>query len=92
MAPKRFHLLGRLRRAISKVKFLLSFELRRWFRSPDAGGGRQQFRLENRPGSSSGLLDCALPRTMSRAMSGMSAASDDIDQRAEDFIERFSSS
>ncbi|PKA47205.1 hypothetical protein AXF42_Ash017150 [Apostasia shenzhenica] len=48
MAPKRFYLLGRLHRVISKVRFFLSFELRRWFLSLDAEGGRQQFRFKNR--------------------------------------------
>ncbi|PKA52416.1 hypothetical protein AXF42_Ash019800 [Apostasia shenzhenica] len=49
MAPKRFHLLGRLRRVILKMRFLLSFEPRRWFLSPNVRGDRQQFRLKNQP-------------------------------------------
>ncbi|PKA51407.1 hypothetical protein AXF42_Ash002772 [Apostasia shenzhenica] len=121
MALKRSRLVGRLRQAISKVRFLLSFNLRRWLLS-SAASSRRRHSLENRP-RSPGLLDLTSPdeygyylwdpappppRTLSppspatasppqvlvksmspRSASVSPASSDDINQRAEEFIERF---
>ncbi|KAL0916689.1 hypothetical protein M5K25_014218 [Dendrobium thyrsiflorum] len=119
MAPSSLHLLSRLRQTITKVRFLLSFNLRQWLLSSTATASRRRrLSLDSQP-LSPGLLDATdelsyywfdpvisspppptkpsssisqpLTRTISRAMSGSSAASstDDINQRADDFIENF---
>ncbi|XP_020578758.1 uncharacterized protein LOC110023609 [Phalaenopsis equestris] len=117
MAPSNLRLLNRLRKAITKVRFLLSFNLRQWLLFPtSAPSSHRLLSLDNQP-PSPGLLDVAgefsyylfdplssspptrpsssgskpLRRTISRAVSGSSNASsiDDIDQRAENFIENF---
>ncbi|XP_073118053.1 uncharacterized protein [Elaeis guineensis] len=57
MAVKKSRFLGRLRRAIQKVKFLLSFNTSRWFLSSLLGSpaGPRRLSLKGQPG----LLDCA---------------------------------
>ncbi|KAI0504669.1 hypothetical protein KFK09_015621 [Dendrobium nobile] len=119
MAPSSLHLLSRLRQTITKVRFLLSFNLRQWLLSSTATASRRRLSLDSQP-LSPGILDATdehsyywpfdpvisspppptkpsnsisqpLTRTISRGMSASSTASstDDINQRADDFIENF---
>ncbi|KAL0903321.1 hypothetical protein M5K25_027692 [Dendrobium thyrsiflorum] len=123
-----FHLLRRFKRGVAKVRFLLSFNLRRWLLSSTSS--HRRLALDSRP-SSPGLLDLtdvadelgyylfgsisppkspssslsqngssssppplrtpSLPllRSMTRVTSISSASSDDINLRAEQFIENF---
>ncbi|KAI0511164.1 hypothetical protein KFK09_011789 [Dendrobium nobile] len=128
MSSDGFHLLRRFKRGVAKVRFLLSFNLRRWLLSSTPS--HRRFALDSRP-SSPGLLDLTdvadelgyylfgstsppkrpssslsmngssssppplrtpsppLLRSMSRVTSISSASSDDINLKAEQFIENF---
>ncbi|KAG0472000.1 hypothetical protein HPP92_016546 [Vanilla planifolia] len=86
--------ISRLRRAIRKLRFFITFNLRRWLLSSSSSLDRRRLSLPSSPRSSglflcSGEELCSPPRVMTRTISGLSASSDDIDKRAEDFIERF---
>ncbi|XP_065039464.1 uncharacterized protein LOC135673986 [Musa acuminata AAA Group] len=104
---KRIPLLGLLRRAIQKVRFLLSFDATRWMASSLKRSPLVSRRLSFTARPS--LLDCtdddgyeagsSSSRTLSRTVSlssspasrSLSGASsdDDINQRADRFIENF---
>ncbi|KAG0470712.1 hypothetical protein HPP92_017412 [Vanilla planifolia] len=142
MVLGRFQVLGRLQRAIAKVRFLVSFNLRQWLLSSSVASSHRRLSLDSQP-HPAGILDATdigdelssyffgtgspptrpssslsksggspvpqspllrtvsppllrtvtppLLRTISRAVSGssVSSASDDINQRADEFIENF---
>ncbi|XP_068652670.1 uncharacterized protein [Aristolochia californica] len=85
--------LSRLRRAIRKVRFLLSFNIHRWRVGSMVGTySRRQLSF----GDPQGLLDCADDdvqvedlRTGSPPLALQRTISDDIDKKAEAFIENF---
>ncbi|KAK8954725.1 hypothetical protein KSP39_PZI001985 [Platanthera zijinensis] len=123
MAPSRLHLLSRFRKAVAKVRFVLSFNLRRWILSSTAAAtSHRGLSFDSQLSLPPGLLDATdefsnlfdsdlsqpprprrsvskggidsgspvLLRTISRAVSGLPAtSSDDINQRADDFIHNF---
>ncbi|KAI3472441.1 hypothetical protein Pfo_029561 [Paulownia fortunei] len=78
MAVDRWLLLGRLKRAVKKIKFLLNFNVNRWKLASIIGASSSKRRLSfnDRPG----LRAC---RTISYP------SEDDIDKRADAFIANF---
>ncbi|KAJ8504472.1 hypothetical protein OPV22_005358 [Ensete ventricosum] len=89
---KRIPLLSLLRRAIQKVRFLLSFDATRWMASSLNRSPLVSRRLSFTAGPS--LLDCTdddgyeAGSSSSRSLNGASS-DDDINQRADRFIENF---
>ncbi|XP_058068563.1 uncharacterized protein LOC131217643 [Magnolia sinica] len=88
-------LLRRLKKAIQKVRFLLSFHVHKW-RLPSMidSSSRRQLSFNNAPG----LIDCTADVDVEDCEMGLSPspiqrtrsdASDDIDRRAEMFIANF---
>lgn len=57
MSSGRVHVQGRLRRAVHKIKFFISFNARRWFLSSMASSSVRQSKL-NFKSNCNGLLDC----------------------------------
>lgn len=100
MSNEKWALLGRLRRAVKKVKFLLNLSFNKWQLASVVGASRRAISFNDRPGlraltddltimdrdddsgSSSGRR--RIERTTSYPSDG-----DDIDKRAEIFINNF---
>ncbi|KAJ8751078.1 hypothetical protein K2173_016259 [Erythroxylum novogranatense] len=89
-------LLARLRRVVNKVKILLSFEMNRWRLASMIGvySRRYRFSFNDRPGLRACTDDVessensvSSPYALRRTISYQSE--DDIDKRAETFIENF---
>ncbi|KAL3841033.1 hypothetical protein ACJIZ3_025624 [Penstemon smallii] len=95
MALDRWLLIGRLKRAVKKIKFLLDFNVNRWKLASMIGASSSKRRLSfnERPGLSSCIEDSdssngqdsarGLQRTISYP------SEDDIDKRADAFIANF---
>eukprot|EP00268_Persea_americana_P046296 TRINITY_DN47688_c0_g1_i1.p1 TRINITY_DN47688_c0_g1~~TRINITY_DN47688_c0_g1_i1.p1 ORF type:complete len:120 (-),score=8.95 TRINITY_DN47688_c0_g1_i1:372-731(-) len=90
MAVGKWLLLSRLRKAIQKVRFLLSFKVHKWHHlmSFVQSPSRRQLSFNDPPG----LLDCTnsdiglSPVSIRRTLSDVD---DDIDRRAQAFIDNF---
>ncbi|CAK7337599.1 unnamed protein product [Dovyalis caffra] len=97
MDRRKWSLLSRLRRAIKKIKFILNLDMNRWRLASVIGAAssrRRQLSFNDRPG----LRGCADIEDTESEDSGSSKglrrtisypSEDDIDKRAEMFIENF---
>lgn len=86
-------LLGRLKRAVKKINFLINFNVNRWkLASVIGASSRRRLSFNDRPGLRSCVDDSSsndgsnrgLQRTISYPLS-----EDDVDRRADAFIENF---
>ncbi|XP_058068564.1 uncharacterized protein LOC131217644 [Magnolia sinica] len=95
MAIGNWLLLSRLKKAIQKVRFLLSFHVYKW-RLPSItdSSSRRQLSFNDAPGlidcmQDADVEDCEMDLSPSPIPRTRSDASDDIDRRAEMFIANF---
>ncbi|KAI3444149.1 hypothetical protein Pfo_000814 [Paulownia fortunei] len=95
MAEDRWLLLGRLKKAVKKIKFLLDFNVNRWKLASIIGASSSKRRISfnDRPGltacveDSDSNYDPGSGRSLQRTTSYPSE--DDIDKRADAFIKNF---
>ncbi|KAL3819547.1 hypothetical protein ACJIZ3_005452 [Penstemon smallii] len=96
MAVDRLTLLGKLKRAVEKIKFVLNLNVNRWKIASFIGASsrKRRFSFNDRPGlrayveDTDSNEDCGSTRGLHRT-SSYPSDQDDINKRADDFIANF---